>query len=110
MKGRMAIIGDGDSVLVFTAVGVDAYGVTNGHDAETILKKIGKDYRIIFITDVVAAQIEETVKKYSALPYPIILTVPSKEGSNGYGMKNLKNITEKALGVDLLFDGSEEGK
>ena len=109
MKGKMAIIGDGDSVLAFSAVGIDAFSVTNIEDADEILKKLAKEYRIIFITDIIAKQIDETIKKYLTSPYPIILSVPSKDGSNGYGMDGLKKAMEKALGVDILFNKEEDG-
>lgn len=104
----MAIIGDGDSALAFSAVGVDAFSVSNAEDASEKLKKLAKDYRIIFITDVIAVQIDLVIKKYLNSPYPIILSVPSKAGSNGYGMNTLKSAMDKALGVDILFNKDDE--
>ncbi len=108
MKGKMAIIGDGDSVLAFSAVGVDAYPVTDADNASETLKKLAKTYGIIFITDVVAKQIDETIKRYLTSAYPIILSVPSKSGSNGYGIEGLKRAMEKALGVDILFNDNND--
>lgn len=112
MKGKMAIIGDGDSVLAFSAVGIEAFPVSGAEQAKDLLKRLAKEYRIIFITDAIAEEIDETVKKYLTSPYPVILSVPSKDGSNGYGMKGLKRAMEKALGVDILFnkEDEEEGK
>lgn len=104
MKGKMAIIGDGDSVLAFSAVGIDAYPVSSNEEASETLKKLAKKYGIIFITDVIAKQIDDTVKRYQTSAYPIVLSVPSKSGSNGYGMENIKKAMEKALGVDILFN------
>lgn len=103
MKGKMAIIGDGDSVLAFKAVGIDAYGVENAAEAEDLIKKLSKTHRIIFVTDALAKDIDEVISKYNAAAYPIILPVPSKTGGNGYGIERLKKQTERALGVDILF-------
>ena len=103
MKGKMAIIGDGDSVLAFTAGGVDAYTATDAEHAENLIKKLAKTYQVIFITDVLAKQIDEVIQRYLSSTYPIILSVPSKDGSNGYGMDKIKSAMEKALGVDILF-------
>lgn len=108
MKGKMAIIGDGDSVLAFKAGGVDAYSVQNSEQARDILRKLAKSYQIIFITDDIAKQIDDLIKKYLTSPYPIVLSVPSKKGSNGYGMEGLKKSMDKALGVDILFNNKEE--
>ena len=114
MKSKMAIIGDGDSVLAFTAGGVDAFTADSAEKAAELLKKISKEYKIIFVTDEIAVQIDDTIKKYLTSSYPIILSVPSEKGSNGYGMEGIKNAMEKALGVDILFnkgkDDNEEGK
>ena len=110
MKGKMAIIGDGDSVLAFKAGGVDAYPVSHVEQARDVLKKLSKEYQIIFITDVIAEKIDDVIKKYLTDAYPIILSVPSGNGSNGYGMQGIKKAMEKALGVDILFNKDEEGK
>ena len=107
MKGKIAIIGDGDSVLAFKAVGIDAYPVSDGAQAGEILKKLAKSYAIIFVTDVIAKQIDEIINRYVASTYPIIMSVPSKSGSNGYGMEKIKQAMEKALGVDILFNKDE---
>ena len=104
MNGKMAIIGDGDSVLAFSAVGIEAYPVSSSEEASETLKKLAKKYGIIFITDTIAKEIDETVKRYQTSAYPIVLSVPSKAGSNGYGMDNIKKAMEKALGVDILFN------
>ena len=69
MKGKMAIIGDGDSVLVFSSIGVDAYPVQNSENAESVLKKIASKYQIRFITDDVAKQIDETISRYITSPF-----------------------------------------
>ena len=103
MKGKMAIIGDGDSVLAFVAGGVDAYSATDADTAENLIKKLAKEYQIIFITDVLAKLVDDIIKRYTTSTYPIILPVPSKNGSNGYGVENIKRAMDRALGVDILF-------
>lgn len=111
MKGKMAIIGDGDSVLAFKAGGVDAFAAADAESAREILQKLAKDYKIIFITDVFAKQLDGIIQKYLKNPYPVILAVPSKNGSNGYGTECLKRAVDKALGVDILFNNDQqEGK
>ena len=102
MKGKTAIIGDGESILVFKAVGVEPFAVKNAIDAEKILSDIAKSYKIIFITDDIAKQIDEKISKYTAQSYPIIVSVPSKSGSNGYGEQKLVEAMEKALGINLF--------
>ncbi len=108
MKGKMAIIGSDDSVFAFKAVGVDAFSAFTSESAELLLKKIAKEYQIIFITDVLAKGMDEIINRYLNVAYPVIISVPSKNGSNGFGMETVKRTMEKALGVDILFNKDNE--
>ena len=107
MKGKTAIIGDGDSILVFKAVGVVPFAVKTPSEAEEVLSQIVKEYKIIFITDDIAEKIDDKIKKYTIQSFPVIVSVPSKSGSNGYGNKKLTEAMEKALGINLF---PNEGK
>ena len=66
MKGKMAIIGDGDSVLAFKAVGIDAFSVNHPEKARDLLKKLAKTYQIVFITDALAKEISDTISQASS--------------------------------------------
>lgn len=101
-KAKIAIVGDGDSVLCFAAVGVETYSVTE-QDALPTLKKLAKTHQVIYITDRYAAKCLDFIKKFDAQPYPIIIPIPGKDGDSGFGMELLRAAGEKALGVDILF-------
>ena len=103
MKGKMAIIGNGDSILAFKAAGLDAFAVDNAENGKTLLKSIAKDYQIIFVIDKLAVEMDDVLKKYVESAYPVIIPIPSESGSIGYGIKVLKREMERALGVDILF-------
>jgi V/A-type H+-transporting ATPase subunit F len=103
MQGKTAIIGNLDSILAFKAGGVDAYGVQNASQAKEMLKKLAKDYAVIFITDDFAMELDDYLKRFLESAYPIVVPVPSKNGSNGYTNKKLKEQMDRALGVDILF-------
>ena len=107
MKGKTAIIGDGESILVFKAVGVEPFAVKTAAEAEKKLAEIAKTYKIIFITDDFAAQMDDKIKKYNSQSYPIITSVPSKAGSNGYGESVLKGAMEKALGINIFAESEK---
>ncbi len=101
MKSNLAILGDRDSILCFRAAGVDTYGATKD-DAAGVLRKLARQYKVIFVTDNFAEQTAEIIKKFDDQTYPIVITLPSKAGSNGSGLELLKSLSEKALGVDIL--------
>ena len=96
MLGKTAIVGDGDSITVFKAAGVDAF------PAREVIRRIAKDYKIIFLTEEFARPLADFLKRFDEAPYPVILSVPSKNGSTGYGAEMLKEATERALGVNIL--------
>lgn len=54
MTGKMAIVGDGDSIMVFKAAGIAAFPAENEKKARETLRKIAKEYQIIFLTEELA--------------------------------------------------------
>ncbi|MBQ7307575.1 MAG: hypothetical protein IJW82_03510 [Clostridia bacterium] len=104
MKGKMALIGDSDCTLIFRSVGVETFLAKDKEECVELLKRIKDEYKIIFITDNFSSKMEETIAEINNDVYPIILTIPSKDGNNGYGMQEIKQEMEKSLGIDILFN------
>ncbi len=103
MIGKMAIVGNGDGIMVFKAAGVATFPAENEKKARDVLRKVARDYQIIFLTEDLARNMTEFLKRFDEEPYPVVLSIPSGE-SSGYGMEILKNAMERALGVDILFN------
>lgn len=102
MTGKTAIVGNGDGIMVFKAAGVATFPAENEKKAREILRKIAKDYQIIFLTEDLAKPLTEFLKRFDETPYPVVVSIPSGE-SQSYGMEVLKNAMDRALGVDILF-------
>ncbi|MCD8041259.1 MAG: V-type ATP synthase subunit F [Clostridia bacterium] len=103
MTGKMAIVGDGDSIMVFRAAGVDTFAAEDAKSAREAVRRAAKDHGIIFVTEEFYKPNEEFMKRFDEEPYPVVISIPSKSGSSGYSDALLKNAMEKALGVDILF-------
>lgn len=103
MLNRIAVVGDKDSVLAFKAIGLDVFNVPSEAEAKDTIKNLAKDYKVIFITVKLAQPLEHMLVKYKSRPYPVIVPIPSAEGSNGFGMQGIKRDIEKAIGSDILF-------
>ncbi len=103
MTGKTAIVGGGDGIMVFKAAGVATFPAEDEKKAREILRKIAKEYQIIFLTEELARPLTEFLKRFDEEPYPVVVSIPSGGGSDGYGMEVLKNAMERALGVDILF-------
>ncbi len=104
VKGKTAFVGDGESILVFRAAGADAFPAEDESSAKEILRKIAKEYQVIFLTEELALTLGSFLKRFDEQPYPVVLAVPSKNGSTGFGEQALKSAIERALGVDILFN------
>ena len=99
VTGKIAVVGDKDSVLAFKAIGLEVHAVESADEAATVLKKLARDCAVIFITEQIAEKVSDVIQRYKARPYPA-----SGEGSNGFGMDGIRSDVEKAIGADILFN------
>ncbi len=102
---KIAIIGDRESVLGFRGIGFDVADVTEMEQASAALRKfIEQFYAVIFITEQVAAWVDDIVEKHKDAPTPAIIILPNNQGSSGVGMAAIKKSVERAVGADILFN------
>ena len=102
MKGKLAIVGDGDSIMVFQAAGVATFPAQDEKKAREVLRKVASEYQVIFLTEELARPLADFLKRFDEEPYPVVLPIPSGAGSTGYGAELLESAMERALGVDIL--------
>ena len=107
MTGKMAIVGDGDSIMVFKAAGVDTFPAADERKARETIRKVAQEYKIIFVTEEIARALGDFLKRFDEEPYPVILPVPSSKGSTGYGEELIRGAMERALGVDILSNNEK---
>ncbi len=103
MVGKIAIVGDGDSIMVFKAAGVAAFPAEDEKKARDVLRKVAQEYSVILVTEELSRALGDFLQRFDEAPYPVVLTVPSGKGSTGYGDEMLRSAMERALGVDILF-------
>ena len=60
------------------------------------------DYAVIFVTEQVAQNIEETIERYNKAVLPAIILIPSNQGSLNIGMQRISDNVEKAVGMNIL--------
>ena len=104
--GKFAVIGDGESVTAFMAIGAAVFSVTDEYQAADTLRRLSKsdEYAVILVTENYAAKMEQLMQKLKEQAFPAVLPIPGATGSNGFGMAGLKKDVEKAVGVDILFN------
>lgn len=105
---KIGIIGEGDSVLGFLTAGFSVFPVESSEEAASTLHSLAKDdYAIIFITEDLSDGIGEDLAKYRECAVPAVILIPSKDGTAGVGMSNIRESVIRAVGADILF-GSDE--
>lgn len=103
-KGNVAVVGDCDEILIFNAIGASIYNAITPQDAEKVIRKIARDYTIIYISDTLAVKMGEYLERFENRSYPIIVPIPTAGGSNGYAIDRIRKNVEKAIGLDILDD------
>lgn len=96
------VIGDEDTVLGFSLVGVDGVIVSSAREAADAFSGIIGDskYGIIIITEAVSDMIRDTVDRYLfSEAFPLIVEIPSPK--EGRYKKDLKAMVNEAIGVSL---------
>ena len=100
---KIAVLGDLESVLGFKAIGFDAVSAASYDQARAHLIRLCKeDYAIIYITEGLAAQLQDEISKYSDRPMPAIVPIPGKDGTLEIGMRAVHKAVERAVGADIL--------
>ncbi len=100
---QIAVLGDKDSVLGFKALGLATFPVENADEARVTLHRIAREnYAVIYLTETLAAPLEQDIARYKDELTPAIILIPGKEGSLGIGMRNIKKAVERAVGADIL--------
>jgi len=104
--GKIAVVGDKDSILTFKAIGVDAFIAITPEDADDTIKNLTKEqYSVIFITEELASAISNTLQKLKTRTYPAVIAIPSASGrAKGYARENFRKDVERAIGADILKD------
>ena len=102
-NGKCAVIGDRDSILLFKAVGVEVYPVTEGEQANKTLHRLARHgYAVVYVTESYYPACSETIREFQGEPYPAIIPIPDASGTQGIGMRAIKENVEKAVGLDIL--------
>lgn len=103
MFKKVGVIGDKDSVLAFKALGIDVFPVVEPEEAKKVIDRLAvNNYAVIFVTEQVAKNIEETIERYNKQMLPAVILIPSNQGTLNIGMQRISDNVEKAVGVNIL--------
>ncbi len=107
---KIGAVGDKDSILAFKSIGLDVFPVVDGKEARAIIDNLAEEqYGLIFVTEHIAQEIEETIQRYKKKMIPAIILIPSNQGSLGIGMNDINKNVEKAVGSNIFANSEKQG-
>jgi V/A-type H+-transporting ATPase subunit F len=104
MYKKIGMLGGKNSILPFKGLGIDVFPITDLEEAQLLLEELADEYGVIFITERLTKQLEETIAQYDGRQTPAIIPIPSSTGSLGIGMERIQKNVEKAVGMNILND------
>ena len=104
MEGKIAVLGDTDFVMPFSALGVDTYpvGLTAGDIVENAKTIISEKYALVVVAENIAPKTEEVFSDYKDVPIPSVVVIPFTTESKGYATQALGEVLKMATGIDIL--------
>ena len=103
---KIAVVGDYDSIYGFATLGLRICPVRDREEIRDRLRSLAEEkYGIIYITEAVAAQVENEIEQYRTRTLPAIIRIPGVSGNTGAGVSGVKKTVEQAVGSDILFGG-----
>ncbi len=107
-EGKIAFIGDADSVLGFRALGVETVVPGNADEARKQFARLVKEKTsIIMITEDMMDHLQDQIDETVHMAIPSVVVLPGIKGTQRRGEDTIRELIIKAVGVDLM---SEEQK
>jgi vacuolar-type H+-ATPase subunit F/Vma7 len=106
MEGKIAVLGDTDFVMPFSALGLDTYATADTVDdiKEKTNKIIEGKYALVVVAENIAPMTEEVFSDYQNTPTPCIMVVPFTTESKGFATQALGEALRLATGINILED------
>lgn len=103
--GRVAAVGDYDSVIAFAGIGIDTYPVSSAREASEIVRSLAsQEYMLVFLAESLGEGALEIAASYAERTFPVITLIPGAHGSHGAAVEKLRRVVERAVGADILVE------
>ncbi len=102
---KIAVLGEKDVVIGFSALGLKVFPVTPGEEALKTLIELTKnkdEYSIIYVTESCARGLASEIVKYDESPSPAVILIPGPGGSTGISLSAIDAAVERAIGANIL--------
>jgi V/A-type H+-transporting ATPase subunit F len=104
MESKVAVIGDSDFVMAFSALGLEGFPVEANADsvAESAEKIIKDQYGLVVVAENIADMADVVFSRIDRNATPCVVVVPFLRESDGFATKALSKVLKAATGIDIL--------
>lgn len=104
MEGKVAVLGDTDFVMPFSALGLDTYTVSEQvTSVQTAAKEIlAGRYCLVVTAENIAPLAQEVFADVQDKAVPCVVVVPFTTESEGFAVRALGEVLKMATGIDIL--------
>ncbi len=104
MEGKIAVLGDADFVMPFSALGLDTFAVEQSAEkvTEAAEKIIAAKYALVVVAENIAPLAREVFADYQDAPTPCVVVVPFTTESAGFATRELGELLKMATGINIL--------
>jgi len=104
-QGRVAFIGDADSVLGFRALGVETIVPSESEGAEEAFDRLVREgVSVIMITEDLMDELQEKIDGTVHMAVPSVVVLPGIRGTGRRGEQTIRELIIRAVGVDLMSE------
>jgi len=104
MESKVAVLGDADFVMPFSALGLDTFvvGHTSQEAIEAAEKIVSDKYALVVVAENVAPALEEVFSAQMDSAVPCIVVVPFTTEPMGFATAALAKSLKMATGINIL--------
>jgi len=104
MEGKVAVLGDSDFVMPFSALGIDTFGVSDQKDdvIASAKKILAQHYVLVVVAENIAPAAQEVFDTVTRKSTPCVVTVPFTTEPHGFATESLGRLLKMATGIDIL--------
>ena len=104
MDTKVAVLGDSDFVMAFSALGLDAFAVEAKQESvtESAKKIISDKYGLVVVAENIAGMANVVFEKTQRDAVPCVVVVPFLRESEGFATKALGKVLKAATGIDII--------
>lgn len=104
MDTKVAVLGDSDFVMAFSALGLEAFAVEDNQEsvAESAEKILTEEFGLVVVAENIAGMANMVFERTQRDAVPCVVVVPFLRESEGFATKALGQVLKAATGIDII--------